>query len=240
MGACGRGAQDIVCSVPLESFYAAYYNEPAVQCDARRSFSDIKGEGHLNPREDRTTEDAELIRLFLKRDEAALKRTNEAYGTRLKRLAKRLLRDDYAAEECVSDALFEAWNSIPPNEPYGHLFAYIGRIVRCRAIDRAERSGAQKRSVVLVELTHEIEEAIPSRASVEDEASANELKRLINSFLASQPKEKRDIFVLRYWFMEPVKDIANKLGKSESSVKMTLLRLRGELKDHLKNNGYEV
>ena len=40
--------------------------------------------------------------------------------------------------------------------------------------------------------------------------------------------------------MEPVKDIANKLGKSESSVKMTLLRLRGELKDHLKNNGYEV
>lgn len=217
-----------------------YYNTLVESCDEPPSFSDIKGEGHHFSREDSITEDNELIRLFLKRDESALEKTGNAYGARLKRIAGSLLCDDFAAEECVSDALFEAWNSIPPNEPYGYLFSYLGRIVRCRAIDRAGRDKAKKRSAVFVELTREIEEAIPSRGGVESEAEANELKRLINGFLASLPGEKRDIFVLRYWFMEPVKDIAKKLGKGESSVKMTLLRLRGELKTHLENNGYTV
>ena len=210
-----------------------------MQCDARRSFSDIIGEGHHFPGEDDITEDREIISLFLKRDEAALQKTQAQYGARLKRLANSLLGDDFAAEECVLDALLETWNSIPPNEPYGHLFAYIGRIVRCRAIDRAVHDRAKKRSAVFVELTDELEQIIPSRQSVEAEAEANELARLINGFLKSLPKEKRDVFVLRYWFMEPVKDIAGKLGWGESRVKMTLMRLRGELAEHLKKNGYD-
>lgn len=180
------------------------------------------------------------MHLFLKRDETALSKTQERYGARLKRLADSLLGDEFVAQECVSDALLEAWESIPPNRPYGYLFAYLGRIVRCRAIDRAVHDRAKKRSAVFVELTDELQEMIPSRDNVEAEAEANELKRLINSFLSSLPKEKRDIFVLRYWFMEPVKEIAKKTGWGESRVKMTLLRLREKLKDHLEQNGYNA
>lgn len=186
------------------------------------------------------TDDREIVELFLKRDEAGLAEASAKYGGRLTRLALSLLRDGGAAEECVSDALLSAWNSIPPHKPFGYLFTYLGRLVRCRAIDRAERDSARKRSAALVELTREIEEAIPSRDNVAAEAEARELAALINGWLAGLPGEKRDIFVRRYWFMDSVKEIARLTGSGESRVKMTLARLREELRAFLNENGYNV
>lgn len=184
-------------------------------------------------------DDREIVALFLKRDEAALSAASAKYGGRLLSLARSLLRDEGAAEECLSDAMLSAWNSIPPHEPYGYLFTYLGRLVRCRAIDRAEHDSAGKRSAILSELTHEIEESFPSRINVEEEAEARELSRLINGYLAALPKEKRDIFVRRYWFMDSIKEIARLTGSGESRIKMILSRLREGLRTHLEKNGYK-
>ena len=186
------------------------------------------------------TDDREIVSLILKRDESGLAEASAKYGGKLTRLALSLLRDGGAAEECVSDAMLSAWNSIPPHRPFEYLFAYLGRLVRCRAIDRAERDSALKRSAALVELTREIEEAIPSRDNVAAEAEAKELMELINGWLSGIPKRKRDIFIRRYWFMDSVKDIAKLTGSGESGVKMTLARLREELRAFLNENGYNV
>lgn len=185
-------------------------------------------------------DDREIVRLFLLRDEAALSEAKLQYGARLRRLAFNIVRDELTAEECEADAYLDAWNSIPPHEPYEHLFAYLGRLVRCRAIDRLSRDKAQKRSAELVELTCEMEQLLPSSAGVEAEAEANELARLINSFLGGLPEHKRDIFVRRYWFMDTVPEIARMTGRGESAVKMTLMRLRGQLKKYLSQNGINV
>lgn len=185
-------------------------------------------------------DDREIVALFLKRDESALREASAKYGGRLIRLAFALLRDEGAAEECLQDALLDAWESIPPNEPSSYLFAYLGRLIRCRAIDRLERDTAEKRSARMVELTRELTEALPSGESVEETASANELSRLINEYLASLPKEKRDIFVRRYWFMDSVKEIARLTGSGESRIKMILSRLREGLRKHLEKNGFNI
>ena len=42
-------------------------------------------------------------------------------------------------------------------------------------------------------------------------------------------EDKRKMLVMRYFFMTPVKEIAKKLGVSESQVKMTLSRSRKKL-----------
>ena len=63
---------------------------------------------------------------------------------------------------------------------------------------------------------------------------------LINGWLSGIPKRKRDIFIRRYWFMDSVKDIAKLTGSGESGVKMTLARLREELRAFLNENGYNV
>lgn len=184
--------------------------------------------------------DREIIDHFLERSEDAIAEADAEYGARLRRIALGVTGDPGIAEECVNDAYLEAWNRIPPNTPYGYLFAYLGRIVRFTAITRMEREKAQKRSAALVELTDELADCLPSTADVANEVEAKRLIRSVNAFLRKQPEEKRSIFIRRYWFCDPVDHIAELSGRSVGSVKMILLRMRKKLRSHLEKDGFTI
>ncbi|MBQ8975223.1 MAG: RNA polymerase subunit sigma-70, partial [Oscillospiraceae bacterium] len=85
-------------------------------------------------------EDTNIVDLYLSRDEAAIERTAEKYGSRLRQIAQRILDDPSTAEECENDTYRQAWELIPPNEPRTYLFAFLGRITRHIAIDEYRRS----------------------------------------------------------------------------------------------------
>lgn len=182
--------------------------------------------------------DKEITDLFLARDETALELVEAEYGAALSRIALAVTGDAGIAEECLNDALLEAWNRIPPAEPYGYLYAFLARIVRFRAINRAEKENALKRSAAMTELTREMEECLPGEENVQLEIESNEFMRSVNEFLALLPARKRKLFVRRYWFFDSVKSIAELSGMSEGAVKMTLLRLRKKLRDHLEKEGF--
>ena len=74
----------------------------------------------------------------------------------------------------------------------------------------------------------------------DDGLESSLLRDAINRFLGSIEKEKRIIFVRRYWYMSEVRGISASLGISEGKVKMTLSRLRTELKNFLEKEGFEV
>lgn len=185
-------------------------------------------------------EDFEITELYLKRDETALAETERKYGARLYKLAFTILNDRQYAEECVNDALMKAWNSIPPNEPRGYFLPYLLRIVRQIALNRAKKMNSAKRSAEFTELTREMEECLPSDSDIAGEAEANELRMHIGEFLSTLSKEKRDIFIRRYWFCESIREIAQRIGVGESKVKMTLLRTRKALKSFLGSKGYII
>lgn len=185
-------------------------------------------------------EDFEILELYLKRDETALAETERKYGARLYKLAFAILNDGQYAEECVNDALLKAWESIPPSDPRGYLLPYLLRIVRSIALNRAKMLGTKKRNAAFTELTHEMEECLPSQSDTAGEAEANELSAYVNGFLSTFDKEKRDIFIMRYWFCESIPEIAGRLGCGKSKVKMSLLRTRRELKAFLENKGYII
>ena len=63
------------------------------------------------------------------------------------------------------------------------------------------------------------------------------LTEVLNRFLAALPAETRRMFVQRYWYLRPIRAIADELGVGESKVKMALLRARGELKQILEKEG---
>lgn len=65
-----------------------------------------------------------------------------------------------------------------------------------------------------------------------------QLIETINVFLKKLPKEKRILFIRRYWFMESVKQLAKDYGISETGISMRLSRIRSELKSHLIKEGY--
>ena len=183
-------------------------------------------------------EDARIIDLYLSRDESAIRETQEKYGERLRRTAYRIIEDSGTAEECENDTYLEAWNSIPPHEPYGYLFEYLVRIIKHAAIDACRRNSRLKRKADFCELTQEMEACLPGGDGAEREIEAQELAGSIADFLQSYPAEQSNIFLRRYWFFDTVPEISRRYGFTQSKVKNILHRMRGALKERLKREGY--
>lgn len=89
--------------------------------------------------------DEEMIQLLHARDEKRLDALRKKYGRLLKSVAYGILRSAQDAEECESEALLRAWNSIPPAKPE-HLTGYLCQIARRAALDRYDYNSAAKRS----------------------------------------------------------------------------------------------
>ena len=66
-----------------------------------------------------------------------------------------------------------------------------------------------------------------------------ELVRAIDDFLAALPAAKRDVFIRRYWYTEPISSIGRRYGMRDGAVSMTLSRLRQKLRIHLMERGFE-
>ncbi|MBE6981684.1 MAG: sigma-70 family RNA polymerase sigma factor [Ruminococcaceae bacterium] len=182
-------------------------------------------------------EDEKIIQLYWDREEEALSQTQAVYGSRLHGLARRFLEEE-DAREAVNDTYLAAWNSIPPQRPT-HFFAYLAKLCRNRCLNLLERCSAQKRSAQVVELTREMELCIPDKGTLPD-SDSRELGEWLNAFLAQLPKERRVIFLRRYWFGDSVAQIASQLGITQSKVKTGLHRTRNQLRTYLERKGVSL
>ena len=197
--------------------------------DPKRSL-DHEKEGNILSKEEA------LIQRLLEHDEYALKDLMELYQPRLLRQAMGFLGNLQDAEECVNDTFLKVWNSVPPYRPK-NLLLYLLRVCRFTAFDMIDKREALKRNAILVELTQELMETIPQKTR--NEETKDELfSEYLNDFLDSIPKEKRIIFVKRYWYEESIDSIASEMKLSQSKVKTTLSRLRKALKKVLEQKGY--
>ena len=187
-------------------------------------------------------EDLEIIELYFARSESAIERTAEKYGKRLTAVSRGILKDETEAEECVNDAYFRAWQTIPPERP-NVLAAYLIRITRNLSLDRYRGRFAGKRAAG--EYAASLDELADSVAGWEAMApdrmfDDRRLAEAINAFLLGQKKLVRRIFVCRYFYTMSVRDIARRFGVGESYVKVNLSRTRTKLKDYLKKEGFVV
>ncbi|MBQ8840470.1 MAG: sigma-70 family RNA polymerase sigma factor [Clostridia bacterium] len=183
--------------------------------------------------------DLEIVKLFWKRDESAISESDKKYGKYLSYIAKNILASDSDSEECVNDTYSRAWGCIPPHKPT-KLGAFLGKITRNLALDRYNAQRAQKRGGASAEVPLCELEAILSESEEESPIDSLLLKQAINSFLEGLDKEKRIIFLQRYWYFASIKEIAKNQGLSESNVKVILSRLRDKLKKHLEKEGIRV
>jgi RNA polymerase sigma-70 factor (ECF subfamily) len=185
-------------------------------------------------------EDSKIIELYWNRSENAIRETEAAYGSYCKTIARNVLENNADAEECVNDAYMTLWNTIPPQRP-DRLQSYLGRIVRNGAINRRKaRSTAKRGGNRYPAALEELAEVLAAKDGVEEAFEAKELGRQITRFLEELPKEKRVIFLMRYWYCDSVEAIAKATGFTKSKVKMSLLRTRKELKEYLLKEGIVV
>lgn len=180
-------------------------------------------------------EDKQIISLLFARAEEALDTLAAKFGRGLLRQAKNILRSPEDAEEAVSDTYLALWNAIPPASP-DPLAPYVYRTGRNTALKRLRHESAKKRSSYEVSLD-ELSEAIAG-PNLEDAVSARDLGQAIDRWLDTQSKENRIIFLRRYWFGDPIKDIAGLTGLTVNTVSVRLSRLKSKLADHLTKEGY--
>ena len=183
-------------------------------------------------------EDEKIIELYWQRDENAISKTDQKYGAYCQSIANNILQNKEDSEECVNDTWLKAWESIPPQKPVNFRM-YLAKIVRNLAFNRFNANRAKKRGggeMVLV--LEELSECIADKTDVEQELIGKELKEYILGFIKELPERDRNIFVRRYFFVDPVKSIAKRYGVSENNVMVILSRIRKLLKCSLKKEGF--
>lgn len=183
-------------------------------------------------------EDVQIVELYWIRDERAIQETDKKYGKLCFRISNGILNCTSDAEECVNDTYLGVWNSIPPMRPQNFL-AYLCKIVRNLSLKRYDYNRAEKRDGSRTLSLSELEDAFPDNSFASD-VGDEELGALISRFLRTLKPEARNVFVRRYWMMEPLADIARHFGFSESKVKSMLFHTRNKLKAFLEKEGITV
>ena len=187
-----------------------------------------------------TVSDEYIIELFWQRDQSAIDKTDRKYGRYLYTVAYNLLHDPLDCEECKNSTYLSAWNAIPPDRP--DVFkAYLTKIIRRISINRFKEKTRQKR--VPSELTESLSELgldPVDRSTPEEELEAIELGRVISRYLRGLDDRGRCVFISRYYFADPIKQIAKNFGVTESAIYKELTAIRDGLKEHLEREGFEL
>ena len=185
-------------------------------------------------------EDEAIICLYWQRDEGAIRETREKYGNYLGRIAWQILANKEDCEESVSDTYLRAWDSIPPQKP-GLLSAYLGGITRRLSIDLYRKKTRLKRggSEYALSLT-ELEDCVSGGDATGRAMDQKLLAEAIAAYLGGLAPETRTAFLERYYFMDPVADIAARRGCTLAKTKSMLYRARQGLRNYLEKEGFDL
>ena len=105
--------------------------------------------------------------------------------------------------------------------------AFLSRLTRQGAIDRYRRDGAQKRGA---------REYLLSLEELGDAVGGEADERYLRTL---SPRE-RGVFLARYFYVDPLADVARQYGTSIGAVKSLLYRTRQGLRAHLEQEGFTV
>lgn len=182
--------------------------------------------------------DSEIVALFFDRDEAAISAASSKYGKYISAVAMNVLGNFQDAEECVNDAMLKAWESIPPAAPK-NLAGYLVKITKNICLNRYRQAHTEKRGGgEMTKIYLELGESVPGSDDIERSYENKELLAAVNAFLGKLPTNKRDIFVLRYWYCMNVTDLAARVGMTENRLAVELFRIRQKLVKHLRKRGF--
>ena len=180
--------------------------------------------------------DTEIVSLFWNRSEQAITELARKYERLIFYISNNILNNHEDATECVNDTYLGVWNTIPPQKP-SVLQAFVCRIARNVSLKKYRYNTSQKRDSRFDISMEELNDVFFSD-SIEDIVSAKELGKIINVFLAGLDTESRKMFVQRYWYCTSVKEIATHFQITQNHVSVKLSRIRNQLKEYLKKEGY--
>lgn len=183
-------------------------------------------------------DDNQIIELFFARNEQAISETDAKYGKLCFSVANRILGSNEDSEECVNDTYLNAWNKIPPTRP-NHFPAFLCKITRLLSLKKLEFSNALKRTSAVTISFEELEDILTDREMAPN-TDAEDLGKLISTFLRHEKADDRNVFLRKYFFFDSIDEIAERFGLNQNTVKSMLYRTRNRLREYLRKEGVEV
>lgn len=182
-------------------------------------------------------EDSQIVSLYWDRDETAIDHTEKKYGKYLAKIAYNILADREDSQESVNDTYLAAWDSMPPHRPEV-LSTYLGKLTRRISIDLFRKKNSQKRgSGEYILSLQELGDCVGSNTT-QQTVDMQLLTDAIEQYLRNLSPEARNVFIGRYYYLDPVKKIAAYCHISESKAKILLYRTRQGLWEHLQKEGF--
>lgn len=189
------------------------------------------------PRPAVPTDDAELVRRALARDDTAFRIIMERNNRRLYRVARGILRNDAEAEDVVQEAYVNAFTHLDGFRGDSSLTTWLARITMNEALGRLRRERlavdldtfeAQRTEAQIIQFPQTVTSDDPERTMAQ-----REILQLVERATDNLPEIFRIVFITRVIEGMSVEETADLLGLRPETVKTRLHRARRLVREQL-------
>ena len=156
----------------------------------------------------------------------------DAYKNKAYSMLKRMLKNEFDAEEVLQDCFLKAYYSLDKFQFKSKFSTYFYKIVYNSAITKL--SGKRRQIEQNMDSVDDLNELIDKNDTI---GSSNELNELITGIIEKLPPKYAAVINLFYLEQLSIKEISDVMETTDSNVKILLHRSRNALKDIIvKNN----
>ena len=183
------------------------------------------------------SDDAELVRRALARDDTAFRIIMERHNRRLYRIARGILRNDTEAEDAVQEAYVSAFTHLDGFRGDSSLATWLSRITMNEALGRLRRERlavdldtfeAQRTEAQIIQFPQTVASDDPERTMAQ-----REILQLVEQATDNLPEIFRIVFITRVIEGMSVEETADLLGLQPETVKTRLHRARRLVREQL-------
>ena len=183
------------------------------------------------------SDDAELVRRALARDDTAFRIIMERHNRRLYRIARGILRNDTEAEDVVQEAYVSAFTHLHGFRGNSSLATWLSRITMNEALGRLRRERlavdldafeAQRTEAQIIQFPQTVASVDPERTMAQ-----REILQLVERATDNLPEIFRIVFITRVIEGMSVEETADLLGLRPETVKTRLHRARRLVREQL-------
>ena len=180
-------------------------------------------------------EDERIVQLIKDRDQEGLRLLIKHYGPLIRYVVKPICSlDDSLTEDCMQEVLSRVWEKICGfDSEKGSLKSWLTAAARNTALNMVRRNDC-------CDSYEEIPEDVRSEAPGPEESAINSASAAaVRAAVEKLPETDRLLVYRRYYYMQPMAQIAAETGLSERAAEGRLYRIRQKLAEMLKGYANE-
>jgi RNA polymerase sigma-70 factor, ECF subfamily len=183
-----------------------------------------------------TPDDSNLVPRLQRGEDTAFEELVRTHGSRLLRVARRLLSSEEDARDAVQDAFVGVFKSIGTFESASTLSTWLHRIVvnaclmRLRTKRRKPEEDIEQYLPRFLADGHQVESSVRWSESAENVLERSELRELVRKSINELPDSYRSVLMMRDIEELSTEEVASMLGTTANAVKIRLHRARQALR----------